>query len=141
MISREYQCPFFKSWLCDVLWKLQYNLDKRTYSGQSHANHRGKFLDPFQKEAVARAVHIDPNITGEKIIRNLTNVDDERVQTDYGLKASVDRLVRHERDTVFTKVLGGVKVGGPSCEEVKKLRKYCEERWRDRKRGQFGDGK
>ena len=136
MISREYQCPFFKSCLCDVLWKFQYDLVKRTYSlwcnkrhtGQSHANHRGKFLDPFQQEVVSRAVHIDPNITGAKIIRNLTNVDDERVQIDHGLKASVDRLVRHERDAVFTKVLGGVKVGGPSCEEVKKLSKYCKER-------------
>ena len=87
-----------------------------------------KILDPFQKEAVSLAVHIDLNIMDAKIIRNLTNVDDERVQFDHGLKASVDRLVRHERDAVFTKVLGGVKVGGPSCEEVKKLRKYCEER-------------
>ena len=77
---------------------------------------------------MSRAVHIDSNITGAKMIRNLTNVDDERVQIDHGLKASVDRLVRHERDAVLTKVLSEVKVGGPSCEEVKKLRKYCEER-------------
>ena len=55
-------------------------------------------------------------------------MNDERDQIDHALKGSLDRLVRHERDAVFTKVLGGVKVGGPSCEEVKKLRKYCEER-------------
>ena len=31
-------------------------------------------------------------------------------------------------NAVFTKVLGGVKVGVPSCEEVRKLKQYCEER-------------
>ena len=32
---------------------------------------------------------------------------------------------------VCSKVLGGVKVGGYVQEEVKKLRRYCEERWFD----------
>ena len=134
-MSREYQCPSFRSCLFDVFWKLQYNLAKRAYSlfcnkrhtGQSHTYHQGKFLDPFQKEAVSLAVQINLNITGTKVIRNLTNVDDEQVKIDHGLKGSVDWLVRNSRDTVFTKVLGGVKVEGPTCEEVKKLKLYCEE--------------
>ena len=95
----------------------------KRHTGQSHANHRGKFLDPFQKEAVVRDVQNDPNATGAMVIRNITNVGDEQVQINHALKGSVNWLMRHERDAVFTKVLGGVKVGGPSCE----LRKYCEE--------------
>ena len=39
---------------------------------------------------MSRAVHIDLNITGATIIRNLMNVDDERVQIDHGLKGSVE---------------------------------------------------
>ena len=53
---------------------------------------------------------------------------DERVHIDYALKGSVDWLVKNERDVVCTKVLCGVKVGGNVNEEVKKLKRYCEER-------------
>ena len=53
---------------------------------------------------------------------------DERLQIDHSLKGSVDRLVRNERDAVCSKVLGGVKVGGNAHDEVRKLKRYCEER-------------
>ena len=47
MISREYQCPFFRSCLCEVQWKLKYDLANGLFrllcngghNGQSHANH------------------------------------------------------------------------------------------------------
>ena len=36
--------------------------------------------------------------------------------------------MRSKRDTVLSKGLGGVNVGGNEQEEVKKLRRYCEAR-------------
>ena len=59
-------------------------LCNKRHTGQSHANHQGKFLDPFLKKAVAPAVQNHPNITATMVIRNLTNVGDERVQIDHG---------------------------------------------------------
>ena len=68
-----------------------------------------------------RAVQNDPNCTGNTVIRNLGNVADERVQIDHGLMDSIDRLVRNERDSILSRKLGGVKVGGNQHDEVQKL--------------------
>ena len=114
LVSREYQCPFFRSCACKVILKLKYDVAKGEFrilcngghTGQAHSNHRGKFLDPFQKAAVARAVQNDLNVTAAKVIRNMSNVGDERLKIDHSLKGSVDRLVRNERDMVCSKVLG-----------------------------------
>ena len=73
-----------------------------------------------------RAVQNGPNVTATTVIRNMADVEDERVQIDHTLKGSVDRLVRSKRDVICSKVLGEVKVGGNL--HVKKLRRYCEER-------------
>ena len=43
------------------------------HDSKSHANYQGKFLDPFQKAEVARAVQNDPICTGTMIIRNMVN--------------------------------------------------------------------
>ena len=130
LVSREsYQFPLFRSCNCEVIWKLKYDLANRLFcllcngvhNGQSHANHQGKFLDPFQKAAVVRAVRNDPNVTATIAIRNMANVGDERVQIDHSLKGSVDLLVKNERDAVCSKVPCVVTVGGSIHEEVKKL--------------------
>ena len=75
-----------------------------------------------------RAVQNDPNCTGNTVIRNMLNVADERVQKDHGLKDSVERLVRSERDSVLSRNLGGVNVAENWNDEVKKLRKLCADR-------------
>ena len=75
------------------------------HKSDSHAKYFGKFLGPHQKVAVIRAVQNDPNCTGNKVIRNMGNVADERVQIDHSLKDSVDRLVRSERDSVLSRNL------------------------------------
>ena len=124
--SREYVCPLFRSCNCSVIWKLVANEESKVFwllcngkhVGISHSNYRGKFLGPFQKAAVVRAVQNDPNYTGTMVIRIMTNVEDERVQIDHSLKGLVDRLVRCEWDAVFSKVLGGVKVSGNVHDEV-----------------------
>ena len=51
----------------------------------------------FSQKAVRRDVQNDPNCTGNTVIRNMGNIADERIQIDYSLKDSVDRLVRAER--------------------------------------------
>ena len=90
--------------------------------------YKGKFLGPVQKGAVARAVQNDPNCTGSTVLRNLANIPDDVIYIDHGLKDSVDRLVRAERDVVLSRNLGGMRVGGNKHDEVQKLKKYCEER-------------
>ena len=72
----------------------------------SHATYVGKFFGPHQKAAVIRAVQNDPNCTGNTVTRNMGNVTDERVQIDYSLKDSVDRLVRSERGSVLSRNRG-----------------------------------
>ena len=62
------------------------------------------------------------------MIRNMVNIEDERVQIDHTLKDSVDWLVRAERDSVLSKNLGGVQVTGNRHDEVEKLRGFCKER-------------
>ena len=89
------------------------------HHSKSHANNKGMFLDPFQKEAVVRAVQNDPNCMGTTVIRNMVNVEDEQAQIDHSLKDSVNRLIRIERDTVLSKNLGGVKVSGNVHDEFK----------------------
>ena len=61
-------------------------------------------------------------------MRNLANIPDDVICIDHGLKESVDRLVRVERDVVLSRKLGGMRVGGNKHDEVHKLKKYCEER-------------
>ena len=61
-------------------------------------------------------------------MRNLANTPDDVVYIDHGLKDSVDRLVRVNRDVVLSRNLGGMRVGGNKHDEVHKLKKYCEER-------------
>ena len=46
------------------------------------------------------------------------------------MKDSVERLVRRERDSVYSRNLGGVNVAGNQNDEVKKLRKLCADRRR-----------
>ena len=89
------------------------------HTSDSHVKYNGKFLAPRQKEAVIRAVQNDPNCTRNTVIRNMRNVADERVQIDHGLKDSIDRLVRNERDSVLSRNLGGVNVAGNRNDEVK----------------------
>ena len=89
------------------------------HTSDSHAQFRGKFLAPRQKEAVIRAVQNDPNYTGNTVIRNMRNVADERVQIDHCLKDSVERLVRSERDSVLSRNLGGVNVVGNQNDELR----------------------
>ena len=79
--------------------------------------YNGKFLGPVQKGAVSRAVQNDPNFTGTMVMRKLANIPDDVIYIDHGLKDSVDRLVRTERDAVLSRNLGGMGVG-----EVHKLR-------------------
>ena len=61
-------------------------------------------------------------------MRNLANIPDDVIYIDHGLKDSVDRLVRFERDVVLSRNLGGMRVGRNKHNEVQKLKKYCEER-------------
>ena len=90
--------------------------------------YNGKFLGPAQKGAVSRAVQNNPNVTGTMVMRNLVNIPDDVIYIDPGLKESVDRFVRAERDVVLSRNLGGVSVAGNRHNEVQKLKKYCEER-------------
>ena len=114
VVSREYQCLLFRSCNSAVIWKFKFDLENKLFrllcnakhKAYSHSNHLGKFLDPFQKAALVRAVQNDPNVTTTTVIRNMANVQDERVQIDHSLKGLVDRLVRNERDVVCSKVLG-----------------------------------
>ena len=135
-MSRVYWCPLFKSCDCRVQWRMIVNEMEAVFqlecngrhTSDSHAKFKGKFLAPRQKEAVIRAVQNDPNCTGNTVIRNMRNFADERVQIDHGLKDSVERLVRSERDAVLSRNLGGVNVAGNRNDEVKKLRKLCADR-------------
>ena len=90
----------------------------------------GMFLGPVQKGAVSRALPNDPNCTGTMVMRNLANIPDDMIYIDHGLKDSVDRLVRVERDVVLSRNLEGMRVGGDKHKhnEVQKLKKYCKER-------------
>ena len=63
------------------------------HKSDSHVKYNGKFLAPRRKEAVIRAVQNDPNCTGNTVIRNMQNVEDERVQIHHSLKDSVEILV------------------------------------------------
>ena len=47
------------------------------HEGSSHARHEGKFIGPFQRAAVVRAIQNDPNSTGTKVMLNVPNFDDE----------------------------------------------------------------
>ena len=89
--------------------------------------YNGKFLGPAQKGVVSRAVQNNPNCTGSMVMRNLVNTPDDVIYIDHGLKESVDRLVRAERDVVLSRNLGGMRVAGNKHNEVHKLKKYCEE--------------
>ena len=60
--------------------------------------YNGRFLWPFQKGVVVRAVQNIPNCTGTSVMRNIANNPDDVIYIDHGLKDSVDRLVRVERD-------------------------------------------
>ena len=60
----------------DRLYRLHCN--ERHRSG-SHSDFEGKFFGPFQKAAVVRAVQNYPNATGAMVIRNMVNVEDQRV--------------------------------------------------------------
>ena len=135
-MSSVYWCPFFKSCNCRIQWRMTVNEEDGVFQlecnsrhkSDSHEKYVGKFLGRHQKAAVIRAVQNDPNCTGNTVIRNMGNVADERVQIDYSLKDSVDRLVRSERDTVLSRNLGGMKVAGNQNDEVQKLRKLCADR-------------
>ena len=84
--------------------------------------YNGKFLGPAQKGAVSRAVQNNPNCTGSMVMKNLVNTPDDVIYIDHGLKESVDRLVRAERDVVLSRNLGGMSVGGNKHNEVHKLK-------------------
>ena len=90
--------------------------------------YNGKLLGPEQKRAVSRAVQNNPNSTGTMVMRNLVNIPEDVIYIDPGLKESVDRFVRAERDVVLSRNLGGMSVAGNTHNEVQKLKKYCEER-------------
>ena len=129
-----FPCPFFRSCNCNVQW--QYKHEGRSFwlfcnarhHRRSHLKYNGKFLGPAQKGAVSRAVQNNPNATGTMVMRNLANIPDDVIYIDPGLKESVDRFVRVERDVVLSRNLGGVSVAGNRHNEVQKLKKYCEER-------------
>ena len=70
--------------------------------------YNGKFLGPVQKGTVSRAVQNNPNSTGTMVMRNLANIPDDVIYIDPGLKESVDRFVRAERDVVLSRNLGGL---------------------------------
>ena len=53
------------------------------------------------------------------VLAECRNDDDDRVKIDQSLKGSVNRLVRSPRDMIFSKALGGVKIGGNEQEEMK----------------------
>ena len=89
---------------------------------RSHVKYNGKFLGPAQKGAVSRAVQNNPNCTGSMVMRNLVSIPDDVIYIDPGLKESVDRFVRAERDVVLSRNLGGMSVGGNKHNEVHKLK-------------------
>ena len=55
------------------------------------------------------------------VMRNLANIPDDVIYIDRGLKDSVDRLVRAERDEL-SRNFGGMRVSGNKHDEVHKLR-------------------
>ena len=77
---------------------------------------------------MSRAVQNYPNSTGTMVMRNVANIPDDVIYIDPGLKESVSRFVRAERDVVLSRNLGGMSVAGNKHNEVHKLKKYCEEK-------------
>ena len=52
------------------------------YEGDSHTRYEGKFIGPFQRFEVVRSVQNNQNSTSTKVMLNMSNVNDERVQVD-----------------------------------------------------------
>ena len=84
--------------------------------------YNGKFLGPAPKGAVSRAVQNNPNCKGSMVMRNLVDIPDDVIYIDPGLKESVDRFVRAERDVVLSRNLGGMSVAGNKHNKVHKLK-------------------
>jgi len=133
-VSHEYRCPLFNQCDCVILWKFTINVQYEVFelycngrhTADSHRLFKGRFLAPRQKEAIIRSVETDPNTTGSKLIRNLSNVADSELHIDHKLLVSVDRLVRTKRDEVLSKALGGVEVSGRSEDDEGKIKAMAD---------------
>ena len=85
ILTKVYQCPFFRTCECVVEWKMGFCDKDRIYQlfcnvrhhRRSHVNYNGRLLGLVQKAAVARAVQNDPNCTGTSVMRNIANIPDD----------------------------------------------------------------
>jgi len=76
------------------------------------------FFIPLQKDAVVCSVKCNPNATGSKIIRNMSNIEDPEDQIDFKHQGSVDLLVQ---------VLGGVDESSSSEDDITKIKRMAEQ--------------
>ena len=88
-----------------------------TEGKDSYSNHEGKFLGPFQKAAVMRAVRNDLNSTGTKVMQSMANVEDGPGNSNTNCSSKVYWRILNEA------VLGaaGRQAGGYSQLRMRKI--------------------